>query len=108
MIERGMYRDRKLLDLCHYAPCFLQIPGVCQNGVNPSVPCHSNFQRHGRGHSHKSHDIYTVPGCGPCHDWLDKGPASRQEKDEAFMHAWERWMLHMFRYAFVSVRQAQR
>lgn len=108
MIERGMYRNRKLLDLSHFAPCLLQIPKICRSGVFPSVPCHSNFQRHGRGAYNKSHDVFHVPGCPPCHYWLDEGTtASREEKDNAFMAGLERWILYLFRYEYVVVAKAK-
>ena len=102
-IERGMHRDRKLLDLCHDAPCMLRVDKVCRSGINPSVPAHSNLQRHGRGHSHKSHDCYAVPGCIECHAWLDTGPASREAKEFAFMAALERWLLYLWRNGLVKV-----
>lgn len=108
-IERGMVRNRKFLDLCHFAPCFLSIEGVCQSGVNPFVPAHSNHQRHGRGMSHKSHDCYVVPACPPCHHELDAGKSlTRQQRDDLFMSAWERWMLYVFRYEMVEVKRAKR
>jgi hypothetical protein len=91
------YRNGKLLRLCHHRPCMLQIPKVCTGGDRPdrpSVPCHSNMLRHGRGHAHKSHDVFTVPGCPDCHHWLDYGKASRDEKQDAFMAALERWWLY--------------
>jgi hypothetical protein len=102
MIEHGMFRDRKLLDLAHYAPCMFRIPGVCRSGVNPSVPCHSNLQRHGRGKDNKSHDCYAPAGCPECHYWLDFGKASREEKELAFLAAFERWILFIFRHGWVK------
>jgi hypothetical protein len=102
-IERGMYRNRKLLDLCHNAPCFLLIDRVCRSGVNPSVPCHSNHQRHGRGKDNKAHDCFTVPGCPECHYWLDFGPATREDKDQAFMAGLERWLLHLWRRELIKL-----
>ncbi len=106
MIERGMYRNRRLLDLCHFAPCFLKIDGICTSGRHPSVPAHSNWQRHGRGAYNKSHDVYSVPACIDCHHWLDEGTkADREAQDDAFMSAWERWILHLFRHEFIEVRR---
>lgn len=62
------YRNRKLLDLSHDAPCLAQFPHI-HNG--PSVPAHSNEQRHGRGHSHKSHDNFHAAVCPEAHDFID-------------------------------------
>lgn len=87
------YRNRPLLDVAHDAPCMFQIEGVCQSGVHPSVPCHSNEQRHGRGFAHKSADAYAPAGCIACHAWYDTGPAPREEKQSAFRWALERWWL---------------
>lgn len=98
-----MYRNRKLLDVAHDAPCMLQVEGVCRSGVYPSVPCHSNMLRHGRGFSSKSHDAYAVAGCPPCHAWLDTGKASREEKETAFMAGLERYLLWLFRNEKVKV-----
>lgn len=83
--KQPAYRNRKLLDISHESPsCFLRIPGVCIG--SPCVPAHSNYQRHGRGVSHKAHDCFVVAACNACHAWLDSGKASREEKDNAFTH----------------------
>lgn len=103
-LVRGMYRNRKLLDVAHDAPCMFRIPGVCRDQVDPSIPCHSNEQRHGRGKDNKSHDVYAPAGCGPCHYWYDFGKdASREEKQNAFQFALERWWLWLFRNDKVRV-----
>lgn len=103
VIPKGMYRSRKLLDVAHDAPCMFRVPGVCQSGVNPSVPCHSNLQRHGRGLAHKTHDCYAPAGCVACHFWLDAGKAPREEKEATFMAALERWILWLFQNEKVRV-----
>ena len=97
------YRNRKLLDVAHTAPCMFQIHGVCESGLNPSVPCHSNMQRHGRGFSHKSADAYAPAGCTACHAWYDTGKASREEKEHAFILALERWWLWLLENERVRV-----
>lgn len=104
MIDKGMVRNRAFLDLAHFAPCMLQIHGACESGKNPSVPAHSNLQRHGRGAFLKSHDCFTVPACTACHLWLDfSNKATREEKDEAFMRAMERWLEFLFRHEWLEV-----
>ena len=35
----------------------------------------------------KASDAYTVWGCFGCHQWLDQGSASREEKEAAFQAA---------------------
>lgn len=59
------HRNRALLDIAHEAPCMLRISRSC--GAYPSVPCHSDMLRDGRGAGHKSHDALAVPGCPDCH-----------------------------------------
>lgn len=93
MQKRPRYENRKLLDLCHRAPCMLSFP-VCTGGEDderPSVPCHSNWQSDGRGAYYKTHDYATVPGCPSCHDALDKGPYSREQKEDTFRMAQRRF-----------------
>lgn len=104
-IDRGMHRDRKLLDLCRGdVPCMLQVPNVCRSGVDPSVPAHSNLQRHGRGASSKSHDCFAIPACIYCHAWLDSGNgASRTEKEDTFMLGLEHWEVYRWKRGLVAV-----
>ncbi len=97
------YRNRKLLDVAHEAPCFMEVPSVCQSGVHPSVPAHSNSQRHGRGVGHKSHDVFVAAACGPCHDWYDRGPAPREEKEARFARGLERYWLWLWRNDRIKV-----
>lgn len=95
--SQPQHRDRKLLDIARDAPCMLMIEGVCRSMVNPSVPCHSNLQRHGRGYSFKSHDCFAVPGCNECHYELDSGKnLSREQKENYFMAALERYILWLW------------
>lgn len=101
-------RNRPYLDMLRGQPCQIRVPGVCVGGESPdapSVPCHSNLQRHGRGFAHKSHDVYSVPGCPPCHRWLDEGRAAREEKEEAFMSALERWWLYAWLHNLIAVQR---
>lgn len=97
------YRNRKLLDVAHEAPCMLQIQGVCQNGLHPCVPAHSNMQRHGRGASHKSHDCFAVAACTACHDFIDLGHAERDVKQHAFERALERYWLWLWENVRIGV-----
>lgn len=59
------HRNRKLLDVAHDAPCFLELAPTCGN--YPSVPCHSDSLQDGRGIGHKSNDCLAVAGCPDCH-----------------------------------------
>lgn len=99
------YQNRRLLDLCQRAPCMLSFPG-CTGGEDdnaPSVPCHDNRQKNGRGFSYKSHDHAAVPGCPSCHYQLDYGPYTREQRDEAMQKAQERWRDYVWRNQLVKV-----
>lgn len=89
------YRNRKLLDLSHEAPCMLLLdaPGC---GNHPSVPCHSDMQEHGRGMSHKSHDCLAVPGCPACHAIFTRKHLGRDGYLEAWIKAYTRFCLWMW------------
>ena len=101
-IERGTHRDRKLLDLAHEAPCFLQIAGVAGCGANASVPCHSDQLRHGRGVGHKSHDVFAVSGCPACHDAFTRKNLGHAY-DDIWAAAWERYQVWLWRNGKVKV-----
>lgn len=96
------FESRKLLDLCHGADCFLRIDGVCRSGVNPSVPCHSNALKHGRGVGNKTHDCYAVPGCPECHSHFDLRLGTAERAD-IWLRAFEEWVLHCWRNGLVRV-----
>ena len=85
------FRSRKLLDVCHAAPCFLLL-SECGCSRDASVPCHSDSQRHGRGIGHKSGDQYAVPGCPPCHALFTRAHLGREGYDQAWLRAHERYL----------------
>ena len=85
-----MSRDRKLLDLAHYAPCFLRLSPTCAN--HPSVPCHSDMLRHGRGVGHKSKAIYAVAGCPDCHALFTRGNLGREGYEETWQKAHDAYL----------------
>lgn len=80
-------------DACRGQQCYLAVPWVCLGaaGVDTVVPCHSNDPQHGKAMGLKADDIYTVPGCMACHQWLDQGPASKQLKRDTWELAYSRW-----------------
>jgi hypothetical protein len=98
-----MYRNRKLLDIAHDAPCFLRVSSICRSGVNPSIPAHSNLGRHGRGYSYRSSDAAVVASCPECHYWLDAGPAPRHEKEMAFSEGLEKYLIWLLESGKVDV-----
>ena len=102
MSDRGTHRNRKLLDIAHDAPCMLQlhIPGC---GADKSVPCHSDMLRHGRGVGHKSHDLYSVPGCPTCHAAFTRANLGIDGYENAWLDAFERYQLWLWRNQNVRV-----
>ncbi|RKU03617.1 hypothetical protein C7H84_09510 [Burkholderia sp. Nafp2/4-1b] len=84
----------KYLHACRGEECYLRVPGVCCSvdwAHESVVDCHSNQSKHGKGMGLKATHRHTVPGCGPCHHWLDFGPAPREAKVATFDAAYERW-----------------
>jgi len=88
------HRNRKLLDQAHEAPCMLNLAQTCGN--HPSVPCHSDLQKHGRGISHKSHDCLAIPGCPDCHAIFTRAHLGREGYYEVWRNAFERYMLWLW------------
>ena len=96
------YRNRKLLDIAHDAPCMLllEVEGC---GNHPSVPCHSDMLRHGRGVGHKSHDCFAVPGCPACHAVFTRAEMGREDYDFAWRNAFERYQVWLWSDGRVKV-----
>lgn len=102
MIERGMHRDRKLLDVAHEAPCMLLL-GVVGCGADKSVPCHSDMLEHGRGVGCKSHDCLAVPGCPACHAVFTREHLGRVGYAVAWQAAIERYWVWLWKKDRVRV-----
>lgn len=88
------HHDQRMLDACRGEPCYLQVPGLC--ALDPHDPtvvdCHGNWSDTGKSLGLKAKDKFSVPGCGPCHYWLDFGTtATREEKRAVFFDALARW-----------------
>ena len=49
------FRNRKLLDIAHTAPCFARFPHQCTQHLGCD-PAHSDMQLFGRGHGHRAPD----------------------------------------------------
>lgn len=91
--RRRAGHDKAMRNACRGQHCYLMVPGVCLgvSGIDTVVPCHSNSHEHGKGMGLKADDIYTVPGCMACHQWLDQGPAPKQLKRDTWAAAYRRW-----------------
>lgn len=96
------HRDRKLLDLAHDAPCFLQL-GIPGCGENPSVPCHSDMLAHGRGVGHKSHDCLAVAGCPACHEYFTRATFGREGYEATWKDAFVNYQLWLWENGKVKV-----
>lgn len=96
------YRNRRLLDVAHEAPCFLDL-GTVGCGTNPSVPCHSDMLRHGRGASHKSHDCLAVPGCPACHAVFTRARYGKEGYEMVWRDAFERYQVWLWENERVKV-----
>ncbi|MHB1023355.1 MAG: nuclease domain-containing protein [Acidobacteriaceae bacterium] len=87
------YRNASITRSAQGHVCTMRIPGICNHDSMTTIWAHSNKQRHGKGTGIKAHDIFGCYACAACHDWYDKGPASREEKDVAFQLAHEKSLL---------------
>lgn len=86
----------KYLAACRGEECYLRVPGVCCSigwAHESVVDCHSNQSRHGKAGARKADNIYTVPGCGPCHAWIDQNRVGtpKQIKYDVWDRAYEQW-----------------
>lgn len=95
------FRNRKLLDLAHEAPCMLRLAKPC--GTDKSVPCHSDNLKHGRGVGHKSHDCFAVPGCPNCHSRFTREYLGRGGYDDIWAQANADYQLWLWQNEKVKV-----
>lgn len=91
--KRRAGHNSAMRNACRGQQCYLAVPWVCLGaaGIYTVVPCHSNDPKHGKAMGLKADDIYTVPGCMACHQWLDQGPAPKQLKRDIWELAYSRW-----------------
>lgn len=97
------YRDRTLLDLAHNAPCFLQLARTCGN--YPSVPCHSDMLRHGRGVGHKSKAIFAVAGCPDCHSLFTREKLGRAGYERVWIEAHEKYLAYLWDHGLIGTNK---
>ena len=100
------YRNRKLLDLAHDAPCFLMISGKCTSAGFVSgecVPCHSDQQIDGRGTGHKSHDCLAIPGCVNCHEKFTMAVLGRTVYEHVHNNSLKRYLVWLWENEKVRV-----
>ena len=82
------YRNRRLLDLAHEAPCFAQFEHDCSSYLG-CEPAHADSQLFGRGHGHKAHDFAYASLCHNAHLKLSAQVGGGMDRDTKF-HEWLR------------------
>jgi hypothetical protein len=97
-----MHRNRKLLDIAHDAPCFLNLASDC--GKDKSVPCHSDMLRHGRGVGHKTHDCYAIPGCPACHNLFTREHLGGDSYGAVWAESFENYVLWLWQNDKIGVK----
>ena len=78
------YRNRKLLDLAHTAPCFAKFDHQCMEHLGCD-PAHSDSHIFGKGKGLKAHDWAFASLCNPAHMML--GQMEREERFYEWLHA---------------------
>ena len=100
MIEKhDYYRDKNLLKLAEEQHCLLQVSEICTGGSSTIVACHSNSGSNGKGKGIKASDADTVWGCHSCHQWLDQGKASKEEKESRYYQAYAQQVVEWLKIA---------
>ena len=83
------FRNRKLLDIAHSAPCFAAFPHVCNQYIG-CHPAHADWQEWGRGIGHKAPDWAVAFLCGNAHREIDPKLApsmDREQRQAEWLHA---------------------
>lgn len=93
-----MYRNDKLLKTAKGAPC-----QYCfiENGT--TVAAHSNQYRDGRGSHLKSHDYRIAFLCNTCHNEIDYGRLTKDERTEMWEVAHRNTIGYLFENNLLKV-----
>lgn len=94
------YRNRKLLDLAHTAPCFADFPHECYAYLGCD-PAHSDSSMFGRGHGHKSNDWAFAAMCNPAHQMLAR--MDREAKQAEWTRAFVKTQTYLWENRLVGV-----
>jgi len=94
------YRNRALLDTARDQPCM-----SCGAQDGTIVAAHSNWHRHGKGMSIKSHDCFIAFLCVRCHHEVDQGSKlTKVERQQLWQDAHEKTLLHLFQTGKLGVK----
>ena len=88
------FRNRRLLDLSHEAPCFASFRHLCSGHLG-CEPAHSDSQIYGRGVGHKSADWAVAFMCHNAHRMISaiiNPPFEREQKQAEWLLAHVRTM----------------
>ena len=85
-LKRKPIRSKAYTDAARDQACAMNSPW-CSYDPRTTVLAHSNWAEDGKGASQKADDLFGADLCSECHRWLDTGPASREEKRDAFHRA---------------------
>lgn len=96
------FRSRKLLDIAHDAPCFVNIAIPCGN--DRSIPAHSDMLKHGRGVGHKSGDHFAVSCCPNCHSRFTREFLGRDQYQEIWQQSFEKYLTWLWESGKVVVK----
>jgi hypothetical protein len=104
----GMFREPRLQSPAYLAAvrkidtCTIRKGGVCVGVRDGIMACHSNEELLGKGKGLKSHDIFTVAGCPPCHAYVDE--ERHEDRFELMRNAHFRTFYILFRDEVLKVR----
>lgn len=86
-------RNPALLEMARGRPCLMLIPGHTHD-PQTTVSAHSNWAEHGKAGARKADEPYSAWACVQCHQWLDQGKASAEEKKAVWLAAHRRQVDH--------------
>lgn len=96
-----MYRNKKILQAAKGEDCTMQSPN-CNGDRATVVACHSNMLVHGKGKGLKAHDLFIFFGCSGCHEFYDRGAATRDEKEWYFWRAHSRTLMRLLQLGVIK------
>lgn len=76
-----MIRSKKVTRSAQGQPCFLQLPGICNQNPETTVWAHLNGHSFGKGAGIKAHDIAGFPACADCHFAFDQHKTGLDDAD---------------------------
>jgi len=82
------WRSKKLTQSAKHESCV-----SCGADDGTVVWAHSNHQKHGKGMGIKAHDLFGAYLCHGCHHYYDNGMWPNVDRNEWFIHQWEKSMI---------------